>query len=151
MNKSVNFKPERMNTVNPYLMVEDVEELVRFATDILGAILVSKLHRPDGQIMHVELKMGDSMIMGGTPMDDFGAAPSSLYVYVKDCDQVFSKAIEFGCRSIMQPETMVHAGERYGGVQDKNGTIWWIATHVEDLTPEEQAKRIDQMNENWST
>ena len=63
-------------------------------------------------------------------------------MYVPDCDAVNAAAMADECTSVMEPATMQHAGERYGGVTDKNGNLWWIATHIEDLTPEQQAARI---------
>jgi uncharacterized glyoxalase superfamily protein PhnB len=82
----------------------------------------------------------DSLIMAGEPMEQYGVFPASIYIYVPDCDNTYNKALDFGATSIMTPTTMTYAGERYGGVKDKNGNIWWIATHVEDLTPKEQAR-----------
>jgi len=145
----VNFQPQRMNTANPYLMVDNVEELIEFTKKIFGAKLNFKLDRPNGQIMHAELAIGDSVIMAGEPMKNFGVFPCSLFLYIKDCDTVYKNAIDYGCKSIMEPTTMRHAGERYGGVIDKNGNIWWIATHIENVEPKEQAKRIQEMKENW--
>lgn len=146
---TVHFKPDKMNTVNPYLMVADVQELISFLTHVFGAQLISKLYRPNGAIMHAEIKIGDSIVMAGEPTKAFGLFPCSLYIYVDDCDEVYKKAIAYGCMSIFEPTTMTHAGERYGGVKDRNGNVWWIATHIEDVTPEEQAKRIDEMKESW--
>ena len=148
--EKVNFQPQKMNTVNPYLMVESVQELIDFTEKVYDAKLDYKLDRPNGKIMHAEISIGDSVIMAGEPMGDFKIFPCSLYIYVEDCDKIFEKAIEYGCQSIMEPTTMKHAGERYGGVKDSNGNVWWIATHIEDLIPDEQTKRIQEMKENWS-
>lgn len=146
----INFKPAKMNTVNPYLMVNSVQELINFIEKIFDGKLCYKLDRPNGEIMHAEIKIGNSTIMAGEPMGDFGIFPCSLYIYVENCDKVYKDAILYGCKSIMEPTTMEHAGERYGGIEDKNGNIWWIATHIEDLTPDEQAKRIMEMKEKWN-
>ena len=148
MNK-VNFKPAKINTINPYLIVEDVQELITFMTTVFNGKLQFKLNRPNGAIMHAEIKVGNSVVMAGEPTKEFGLFPCSLYIYVKDCDSFFDKAIRYGCESIFEPATMKHAGERYGGVKDKNGNVWWIATHVEDITPAEQSKRINEMKGNW--
>lgn len=145
----VNFKPDTKNTINPYLMVQSVQELIDFMTKTFSGKLEVKLDRPDGKIMHAEIRVGDSIIMAGEPTTDFGLFPCSLYIYVEDCDSVYKKALAYGCESIFEPTTMEHAGERYGGIKDKNGNIWWIATHIEDLTPVEQAERINKMKENW--
>ncbi|MCM3001700.1 VOC family protein [Paenibacillus cellulositrophicus] len=142
---TTNHQPEGMKTVNPYLMVEQVQRLVEFIESVFNGKLKYKLDRPDGSVMHAEIALGDSVIMAGEPNADFGAFPASLYVYVADCDSVYERAIRNGAVSVMVPADMKHAGERYCGVKDPFGNIWWIATHVEDLTPEEQAKRIREM------
>jgi len=144
----VRHQPEGMHTVHPYVMVENVEGLIAFIESVFGGQLKYKLDRPDGSVMHAEIRIGDSVVMAGEPMDEYGAFPASIYIYVPDCDRVYAKALEYGALSVMVPADMKHAGERYGGVRDAHGNIWWIATHVEDLTPEEQARRIEEMKTN---
>ncbi|WP_248929821.1 VOC family protein [Paenibacillus hamazuiensis] len=147
MNK-VDYQPEGMRTVIPYLMVENVTQLLKFIEHVFGGKLKYKLDRPDGSVMHAEIAVGDSVIMAGEPTKEFGVFPASIYIYVQDCDRIYEKALEHGAQSMMVPTDMKHAGERYGGVKDPFGNLWWIATHIEDLTPEEQAKRIEEMNNN---
>lgn len=149
--EKINHQPTGMKTVNPYLMVEKVSDLIEFIEFVFGGTLKYKLDRPNGKIMHAEIIIGDSVIMAGEPMEQYGVFPASIYVYVFDCDIIYKKAITFGATSIMPPTNMTHAGERYGGVKDSNGNIWWIATHIEDLTPQEQAKRIEEMKDKWTT
>lgn len=67
--------------------------------------------------------------MAGEPTDKFDLMPASIFIYVEDCDATYEQAMNYGCESIMPVETMHEAHERYGGVQDKNGNIWWISTH----------------------
>lgn len=145
----VKYQPEGMRTVSPYLMVEHVVRLIEFIEKVFNGKLKYKLDRPDGTIMHAEMLVGDSVIMAGEPMEQYGTFPASMYIYVPNCDVIYEKAIQNGAVSIMVPTDMKHAGERYGGVKDPFGNIWWIATHIEDLTPEEQAKRIQEMKTNW--
>lgn len=147
--EKVNYQPKGMRTVNPYLMVDNVIDLIEFIETVFAGALKYKLDRPDGKIMHAEIIVGDSLIMAGEPMEKYGIFPASIFIYVSDCDYIYEKAIAFGGTSIMIPTTMIHAGVRYGGVKDSNGNIWWIATHIEDLTPEEQEKRIEDMKEKW--
>ncbi len=144
----VDYQPEGMRTVIPYLMVENVTQLLKFIEHVFGGKLKYKLDRPDGSVMHAEIAVGDSVIMAGEPTKEFGVFPASIYIYVQDCDRIYEKALEHGAQSMMVPTDMKHAGERYGGVKDPFGNLWWIATHIEDLTPEEQAKRIEEMNNN---
>ncbi len=137
--------PEGYQTVIPYLLVEGAAELTTFLTDAFDAKVRQRLDRPDGSVMHVELEIGDSIVMIGEPMAQFGAMPSSIYLYVEDCDAIYQRALEAGATSIMQPTDMPHAGERYGGVKDPSGNLWWVATHIEDVSPEEQARRIETL------
>ncbi|MBW8350890.1 VOC family protein [Bacillus sp. IITD106] len=146
--QAVQYQPKGMKTVNPYLMVDHVAQLIEFIEHIFGGKLKYQLDRPDGSIMHAEIMIGDSIIMAGEPMEEYGVMPASVYIYVQDCDNIYKRAVQYGAESIMPPTDMKHAGERYGGVKDSLGNIWWIATQIEDLTPEEQAKRIQEMKSN---
>ena len=92
----MNFQPPRMNTVNPYLMVESVQELIDFTKKVFNGKLESKLDRPTRQIMHAEIRIGNSVIMAGEPMGDFGLFPCSLFIYVEDCDIIYQKALGDG-------------------------------------------------------
>ena len=80
------------------------------------------------------------MLMMGGATDEFGPMPTSIYLYVTDCDNVYQRALAAGGMSVF-PLMNLPSGERYGGVKDPCGNIWWIATHVEDLSTEEQEKR----------
>lgn len=137
--------PDGYQNVIPYLLVDGASELTTFLTTAFDAKVRQRLDRPDGSIMHVELQIGDSIVMIGEPMAEFGAMPSSIYLYVEECDVVYGRAIEAGATSVMQPTDMTHAGERYGGVKDPSGNLWWIATHIEDVSPEEQARRVEAL------
>ncbi len=95
--------------------------------------------RPDGTVWHAEVKVGDSSIMMGEPMGEFGPMPASIYLYVENCDAVYRRALAAGGVSVMKP-TDQPTGERYGGVRDPSGNIWWIATHVKDVSSEEQVR-----------
>jgi PhnB protein len=145
-----NYQPTGMRTISPYLMVDKVLDLIEFIETVFGGTLKYKLDRPGGTIMHAEMIIGDSVIMAGEPWERFGAFPASIYIYVSDCDRIYEKAIMFGATSIMMPTTMTFSGQRYGCVKDSNGNIWWIATQLEDLTPQEQAIRIEEMKEKWA-
>lgn len=137
--------PDGYRTVTPYLFVEGVTVLAEFLTSAFGAEEKCRLGRPNGAVMHMEMRVGDSMIMMGEPNEEFGAMPSSIYLYVEDCDAVYDRAIKAGGVSVMPVTDMHHAGERYGGVKDPTGNIWWIATHIEDVDIDEQKRRIAEM------
>jgi uncharacterized glyoxalase superfamily protein PhnB len=142
MTQSVNPIPSDSQNIFPYIMVESVDRLINFLTSTFNAELLYKLDRNDGTVMHAEVKIENNKIMMGEPTETIGAMPISLYVYVDDCDKVYQAALKAGATSIMEVETMQHAGERYGGVKDFAGNIWWIASHVEDVTLEEAQRRI---------
>jgi PhnB protein len=132
---------ENQNII-PYIMVEDVASLISFLESAFGAQLTYKLNRNDGSVMHAEVKIGSNRIMMGEPTEQFGAMPVSIYMYVADCDTVYRTAVSAGATSMTEVKTMVHAGERYGCVKDFAGNIWWIASHVEDMTLEESERRV---------
>ena len=100
------------------------------------------MKRPDGAIMHAELKIGDSRVMIAEESDQMKATPSSFYVYVPDVDRVYRTAITAGGKSVMEPANMFY-GDRSGCVKDPAGNSWNIATHVEDVQPAELKKRAE--------
>ena len=130
-------------TVTPYLLVDGVPQLIEWLEDAFGATENGRLTRPDGTLMHAEMQIGDSCVMLGEPMEDFDAMPSSIFLTVGDCDAIYACAIAAGGTSAMEVMTMDHAGERYGGVFDPCGNIWWVASRIEDVGWEEQQRRID--------
>ncbi|MEO7042273.1 MAG: VOC family protein [Gemmatimonadaceae bacterium] len=127
-------------TITPYLLVAGAIRLIDFVRDAFNGELLVREARPDGSLMHAEMRVGDSMIMIGEASADFAPMPSSIYLYVPDCDTVYHRALEAGGVSIRDVMNLP-SGERYGGVRDPSGNVWWIATHVEDVSPEEQARR----------
>ena len=135
-------KPIRdgFHTITPYLFVRNTPRLIEFLSAAFGGELISRMSRPDGTVMHAEMRIGDSMLMMGEGAGEFAAMPVSIYLYVPDCDAVYKQALAAGGTSISEPRDMP-SGERYGGVKDPCGNIWWVATHVADFSPEEQAER----------
>lgn len=138
--------PDGFHTVTPYLTVHGVSKLIDFLKQAFGATEVHPvMHRGDGTVMHAELKIGDSIVMMGEPMGEFQPAPCYLYLYVNDTDAVYKRALEAGATSIMEPADQFY-GDRNAGVKDPCGNFWWIATHKEDVPPEELAKRAEAFN-----
>ncbi len=139
----VNYIPEGHHHVTPYLVVPGVAKLIEFLKQAFGAELVEQPStRPDGSVMHAQVKIGDSRIMMGEPMGDFTAMPAVLYLYVPNTDATYKKAIEAGAKSIMEPADQFY-GDRNAGVEDASGNMWWIATHIEDVSPDEMTKRAE--------
>jgi PhnB protein len=148
MEQKINPVPYDNQNIIPYIMIDNVAKLIVFTKAAFDAELKYKLDRNDGTIMHAEVIIGKNIIMMGEPTEQFGAMPVSIYMYVTDCDKVYQAALQAGGTSITEVKTMHHAGERYGCIKDFAGNIWWIATHVEDMTLEETKRRIKEMPKN---
>lgn len=122
--------PHGLHTVTPYLVIRDVPSTLAFAQKILGATLRGEPQlREDGTVKHAELAIGDSVVMLGEPMPGIDAMPGMLYVYVDDCDATYARALEAGAHPVLAPAVYPH-GDRYGGVRDEGGNVWWLVTHV---------------------
>ena len=134
--------PDGFHTVTPYLMVPGVSKLIDFLTQAFEAKELERMARPDGTIMHAQVRIGDSIVMMGEPVGEFKAMPAMVYLYVNDTDAVYKLAIQAGATSIMEPADQFY-GDRNAGVKDRSGNLWWIATHKEDVAPEELAKRAE--------
>ena len=137
--------PPGYHSVTPYLLVSNIDAVIEFVEQAFDAQRVLRLVRPDGSVMHAEMRVDGSPIMFGEPGGQFESMPGQVFVYVEDCDAAYASALAAGGVSVMEPTLMVHAGERYGGVRDPGGNVWWIANHVEDLPPAEQQRRIEEI------
>lgn len=126
--------------VSTFISVPDAMRVVRFAEDVFGAERVSApFYHHDGRLWNVELRIGDSTIMlgdGGAEM----VRTAFVYVYVPDARATYQAALEAGAIPVMEPEDRFY-GAVDGGVEDVAGNLWWIATHTEDLSDDEIARR----------
>ena len=132
--------PEGHHTVTPYLVIPGVAKVIEFVKEAFGAIEVSVSRRPDGTIMHAEVRIGDSIIMMGEAPSGGKNFPAMLHLYMEDVDGVYKRAIQAGAKSLREPADQFY-GDRTGGVEDAFGNQWWIAAHVEDVAPEEMERR----------
>jgi len=133
--------PDGYHTVTPYLTVHNAAKVIEFLKQGFGAQTTHEpFKRPDGKIMHAEIKIGDSRIMLGEENEMAKATPSTLYVYVPNVDATHQQAVKAGGKSVAEPTDMFY-GDRCGAVKDPSGNTWSIATHKEDLTTDELAKR----------
>lgn len=137
---AVNPIPEGYSTVTPFLLVDDAARLLEFMESAFGATVLEKMLAPDGAVMHALATIGDSRVMLGGASPQWPARPASLYLYVEDCDATYARAIAAGGSSLREPTTEFY-GDRSSGVEDPTGNQWWIATHVEDVSPEEMQRR----------
>ena len=149
MAKAKSAIPTGYHTVTPQLTLDNATQAIEWYKKAFGATEGSRAVGPDGKIMHAELRIGDSRIMvndpvgGGKGPGAFGGSPASLWIYVEDCDALFSRAITSGAKGAGPMGTMVDQfwGDRAGTLTDPHGYTWTIATHTEDLTPQELAER----------
>ena len=141
--------PEGYHTVTPHLVVRGAAEALTFYAKALGAEELFRMPGPDGAIMHAEIRIGDSPIMLAEEMPQMGAvspkqlggSPVTIMLYVNDVDAYFTRATKAGCEAKLPPTDMFW-GDRYCKVVDPYGHNWAIATHKEDVTPEEMDKRM---------
>src|SRR6266850_4136282 len=150
--------PEGFHTVTPQLTLDNAGPAIDWYKKALGAEEVSRAVGPDGKIMHAELRIGDSRIMLNDPMmggkgpKALGGSPASLWVYVEDCDALFNRAVSAGGKVTPQGAmTDQFWGDRSGTFTDPHGYTWSIATHKEDLTPQEMKQRQDEFMKQFAT
>jgi PhnB protein len=140
--------PEGYHTATPYLIVKDAARAIEFYKKAFGATELMRMPGPGGKIGHAEIKIGDSPIMladevpgmGFRSPESLGGSPISILLYVEDVDVVFSEALAAGAK-VQRPVADQFYGDRTGGVTDPFGHVWYIATHKEDVSPEEMQKR----------
>ena len=140
--------PEGYHTATPYLIVKDAARAIEFYKKAFGATELMRMPEPGGKIGHAEIKIGDSPIMladevpgmGFRSPESLGGSPISILLYVEDVDVVFSEALAAGAK-VQRPVADQFYGDRTGGVTDPFGHVWYIATHKEDVSPEEMKKR----------
>ena len=132
--------PEGYHTVTPYLTATDATALLAFIEKAFDAANVQAMRGADGTVQHAELTIGDSHVMLGQARDAAGATRAMLYLYVPDCDAAYRKAVAAGGTPLSEPATQFY-GDRHGAVTDCCGNQWYVATHVEDVPPEEMARR----------
>lgn len=143
--------PEGYNTVTPYIAVDDAAKAIEFYRRAFGAKERVKMEGPPGKISHAELEIGDSVIMLSDPFPqsplktpkEIGGTTASMLLYVEDVDEAVQQAVDAGAKITMEIENQFW-GDRFGRVEDPFGHSWQIATHVEDVAPEEMAKRAEQ-------
>lgn len=140
----VNPIPDSYARVTPYLVNAGAARVLDFAKDAFGAEERMRMPGPDGSIGHAEMAIGDSIVMLGDAGGEWTAMPAFLYVYVEDVDATFARALEAGGESVKEPEDQFY-GDRTATVRDPAGNMWGLATHVEDVSEEDMAKRFEEL------
>ncbi len=146
-------RPEGYTTLTPFLVCSPAAEAIAFYAAVFGATVVSRMDGPDGSVLHAELDLGLGRLQLSDPNDDYGlVAPTgsaedrvsgSTCIYVADVDAVFATAVERGATVREQPATFV-TGDRFASIYDPFGHRWAVMTRVEDVSPEEGQRRLDE-------
>ena len=146
---AVKAQPDGYHSVTPYLVVRGGTRAIDFYKKAFGATEVVRMDAPGGKIGHAELKIGDSIVMladenpdmGAKSPESYGGSPVHLMIYVEDCDSVFKRSLDAGGKETRPLKDQFY-GDRSGSLTDPFGHGWTIATHTEDLSPEEISKRM---------
>jgi PhnB protein len=152
MVKKVKPIPEGYHAVTPYLSVKGAGDAIEFYRKAFGAEELYRLPMPGGLVGHAELQIGDSRLMLADEMPQstaksprsLGGTTAGLALYVPDVDARFKRAVDAGAK-VLRPVENQFYGDRSGTVEDPFGHCWTIATHVEDVSPDEMEKRMAEM------
>src|SRR5580693_804627 len=139
--------PEGYHSISAALTCKDAARAIDFYKSVFGATEIMRMPGPGGVIMHAELRIGDSVIFINDEIPGVAAAPSGssinpvyLFLYTEDVDSVCNRAVAAGSKVTMPVAHMIW-GDRYGKFNDPSGHSWGVATHVEDVAPEEMPRR----------
>ena len=135
--------PPRYSRVNPWVISRDTDDEVRFLTSVFGASETpkSRMLDPDGDIAHVEVELGDTVIMLFDAKPGWPPTPAHLRIYVHDVAETVERAVAAGARVVTRP-TPLPFGETIARVRDPQGHLWWLHERIEDVSPEEMAGRF---------
>jgi PhnB protein len=142
--------PEGYRTATPYLIVKGAADAIEFYQRAFGATEMLRMADPQGRIGHAEIRIGDSVIMladehpamGYRSPRALGGSSVSILLYLEGVDAVFERAVKAGAKAL-RPVTNQFYGDRSGTLEDPFGHVWTIATHVEDVPPEEMKRRAE--------
>jgi len=142
--------PDGYHTVTPYIVVNDAAKAIEFYKRAFDATEVNRMQGPQGKIGHAELRIGDSIVMLSDEMpgsdcrspQSLGGTSANIFLYVKDVDHSYNKAVSAGAKATT-PVADMFWGDRYGRLTDPFGHSWSLATHKEDVAPDEMKRRMD--------
>jgi PhnB protein len=141
--------PDGYPQITPYLIVDGADRAIDYYKQVFGFTERMRMDAPEGRIGHCELTIGDSMIMLADAFPEMGilappqagGSPVTISVYVEDVDAVFDKAVQLGAKPLRPVENQFY-GDRNGQLEDPFGHRWSVASHVEDVAPDEMAARV---------
>lgn len=148
----VSYIPKGYNAITPYLVIKGAAQAIEYYKSVFGATEIMRMPDPSGRIGHAELKFGDSHIMLADEFPEMnyrapvmdGSSPVSILLYVEDVDGIVERAVAAGAK-ILKPVQDQFYGDRSGFIQDPFGHLWGVATHKEDVSPEEMEERMKKM------
>jgi PhnB protein len=151
-NMPVKAQPDGYHSVTPYLVVKDAAGAIEYYKKVFGAKELFRLNGPDGKVGHAELTIGDSVVMladeapqmGALSPPTIGGSPVRLLIYVDDVDAIVARAVAAGAK-IVRPVADQFYGDRAGGIDDPFGHYWHVATHKEDVSPDEMKRRAEAL------
>ena len=143
--------PDGYHSVTPYLIVRGAAKAIDFYVNAFGATELMRMPGPDGTIGHAEIRIGDSPVMladenaavNAEGPEILGGSPVLLMIYVEDCDAVFQRALSLGATQVKPVQDQFY-GDRSGSLTDPFGHQWTVATHTEDVSPEEMSRRMKE-------
>jgi len=135
-------RPDGYHSITPYLVVDGAAKVIDFLKQALDAREIMRFAAPGGRIGHAELRIGDSVVMLGDAHGDHQPMQAMLHLYVDDADASYHRALAAGATPVQAPTNQFY-GDRSGGVKDPCGNLWWLATHVEDVPPDELKRRAE--------
>jgi len=142
--------PEGYRTATPYLIVKGAADAIEFYKRAFDATEMLRMADPQGRVGHAEIKIGDSVIMLADEHPDMGyrgprslgGSSVSILLYLEDVDEVFARAVKAGAKPLRAVTNQFY-GDRSGTLEDPFGHLWTVATHVEDVSPEELERRAE--------
>jgi PhnB protein len=144
--KAVRAVPEGLYTITPYLVVDNAIDLIEFLKQAFDARETFMHKTQEGKIMHSTVTIGNSTLMITDTMDGMPAQTGMFYLYLENVDDVFQKALNAGGTTVRDVRDEFY-GDRAGALKDKWGNVWWIATHMEDVKPDELERRSKEMQD----
>jgi PhnB protein len=125
------FKPEKYNSVSPYLLVNGAMTTIEFLESVFGAERCRMHFREDGTLQHGEVRIDDTVLMLADAIEGWPAVPAYVHIYVADVDATYKRALKAGATSVQEPVRKGDPDKR-GGVSDAGGTTWWISQQIDD-------------------
>lgn len=148
--------PEGFHSLTPAITCKDTAAAIDFYKEVFGAAEINRMLGPGGRVMHAELRIGDSVIFVSDEFPGMPSAPTPgavasfyIFLYTPDVDAVFNRAVSAGAQ-VGMPVTDMFWGDRYGKLTDPFGHSWGVATHVEDVSPDEMARRSAEWTANMT-